>query len=159
MAGRTRPHRRQLPDVGEADRALREALLEAADDLADLDVARWRPEVADELMNLRHRPDARRAARHARRGASTSPPAGCRRWAIVDLALDDDGGALSAYEVGAAARRCCAARPRGPARAGRGVLARGVAGPLSRAAQAVAQTPSTLPLGSVKSNRRPPGNS
>ena len=57
--------RRQLPDVGEADRALRAALPEAADALAALDVARWRPEVADRLMNLRHRPRARRAARRA----------------------------------------------------------------------------------------------
>ncbi len=48
--------RRQLPDVGEADRELRTALLEAAETLARLEVARWRPEVADRLMNLRHRP-------------------------------------------------------------------------------------------------------
>ena len=39
--------RRQLPDVGEADRTLRGALLGAAGDLADLDVARWRPDPAD----------------------------------------------------------------------------------------------------------------
>ncbi|HEY0951272.1 hypothetical protein, partial [Nocardioides sp.] len=48
-------HRRQLPDVGEADRELRATLLTAAEALARLDVARWRPEVADRLMNLRHR--------------------------------------------------------------------------------------------------------
>ncbi len=46
--------RRQLPDVGDADRALRSALVTAADDLARLDVARWNPEIADRLMNLRH---------------------------------------------------------------------------------------------------------
>ena len=47
--------RRQLVDVGDADRALRAALLDSADVLARLDVARWRPEVADRLLNLRHR--------------------------------------------------------------------------------------------------------
>jgi hypothetical protein len=48
---------RQLSDVGECDRALRLTLQEAAGTLADLDVARWRPEAADALMNLRHRPE------------------------------------------------------------------------------------------------------
>ncbi len=89
---------RQLPDVGEADRALRAALVDAATLLADLDVARWRPEVADRLMNLRHRPDLE---------APLGVPARCtdlaarglQGWAIVDLALEDDGGALSSYEI------------------------------------------------------------
>ncbi|MEO5850980.1 MAG: hypothetical protein ABIQ15_00560, partial [Nocardioides sp.] len=44
---------RQLPDVGEADRGLRRALTTTATALADLEVGRWRPEVADELMALR----------------------------------------------------------------------------------------------------------
>lgn len=90
--------RRQLPDVGEADRSLRANLLGAAGDLADLDVARWRPEAADALMNLHRRPAL---------DAPLGTPARCvdlaarglQAWAIVDLALDDDGGALSSYEV------------------------------------------------------------
>ncbi|NYD41770.1 hypothetical protein [Nocardioides panaciterrulae] len=90
--------RRQLPDVGEADRTLRATLLEAADGLARLDVARWRPEVADRLMNLR-----RRAAVDAPAGV----PARCVELAargvqameIADLALEDDGGAVSAYDI------------------------------------------------------------
>jgi len=94
--------RRQLPDVGEADRALRSALMEAADALAGLDVARWRPEVADRLMNLRHRP---------RLAAPPGVPPRCVELAarglqaleIVELAREDDGGALTALE--AAARR------------------------------------------------------
>jgi len=105
---------RQLTDVGEADRALRLALQRAATSLAELDVARWRPEAADALMNLHHRP-----------GLAPPPgtPARCadlaarslQALAIVDLALEDDGGALSAaqamlrrdslHPLGAAARR------------------------------------------------------
>lgn len=91
--------RRQLPDVGEADRALRATLTVAADDLADLEVARWRPEAADALMNLHHRPTL-----DAPLG---TPPAcvalaarGMQAWAIADLALEDDGGALTAYDAG-----------------------------------------------------------
>jgi hypothetical protein len=108
--------RRQVPDVGEADRSLRTALLAAADTLARLDVARWRPEVADRLMNLRHR--------HA---VTTPPgvPARCAELAarglqaleIAELALEDDGGALTSYD--AEARRAAIA-PLG--RAGRRAL-------------------------------------
>ena len=91
--------RRPLPDVGEADRELRRALLESAQALAGLDVARWRPEVADELMNLRH---------PAPVDAPPGIPARCLDLAgrglqaltIVDLALEDDGGAVSATEAG-----------------------------------------------------------
>ncbi|NYG55930.1 hypothetical protein [Nocardioides perillae] len=108
--------RRQLPDVGEADRGLRLALHEAAEALARLDVARWRPEVADALLDLRHR---------------TVPPAppgtpprcvelagrGLQALGIADLALEDDGGAVTALE---AERRTAALRPL--ARAGRHAL-------------------------------------
>jgi len=86
--------RRQVPDVGEADRELRGTLLTAAAELADLDVARWRPEVADELVDLRHRRVP---------AAPPGVPARCAELAarglqalgIADLALADDGGALS----------------------------------------------------------------
>ncbi|MBF4163145.1 hypothetical protein [Nocardioides acrostichi] len=93
-----RADRRQLPDVGEADRALRAGLLEATDLLARLDVARWRPELADHLMNLRHREPLT---------APPGTPARCVDLAdralvareIVDLALEDDGGALTLHEA------------------------------------------------------------
>lgn len=90
--------RRQLPDPAEADTGLRQELLRTTELLADLDVARWRPEVADELMALRRTTDlgvpgtmAPRAVRLA--GLSTR----CR--AIVDLALDDDGGSVTVAEA------------------------------------------------------------
>lgn len=97
-----RADRRPPPDLGDADRALRAALLTAADALARLDVATWRPEVADELQSLR-------------RGTSIAAPPGTPEravdlagralhlWAVTDVALADDGGAVSAAE--AAARR------------------------------------------------------
>ena len=80
-------------------RALRAALIETARVLDDLDVARWRPEAADAPMNLRHRP--------ALVAPSGTPPRcaelaarGLQGWAIAELALEDDGGALSAREIG-----------------------------------------------------------
>lgn len=91
---------RQVPDLPEADTSLRKALLDAANALARLDVARWRPEVADELVSLRRGSDLTfphgwdsRAVRVA------SLAARCR--GIVDLALDDDGGAITAAEADA----------------------------------------------------------
>ncbi len=102
-----RAARRQLPDVGEADRGLRQALLESTDALVRLDVARWRPEVADRLMDLRHRPAP---------GSPAGVPPRCvalagRGLQALDIAavgLEDDGGAVTALE---AARRAEALRP------------------------------------------------
>ena len=89
---------RQLPDVGEADRLLRSALIDTADLLARLDVARWRPEVADRLMNLGHRPSLEAPLGTPTRCAELAAR-GLQAWAIAELALEDDGGALSAYEI------------------------------------------------------------
>ena len=90
----------QVPDPSEADGALRRALLGTADRLAALDVARWRPEVADELTALRRHVDlafppgmGSRAVRLAGLAAR------CR--AVVELALEDDGGAVTAAEADA----------------------------------------------------------
>jgi hypothetical protein len=91
---------RQLADVGEAGRRLRQTLVDAAASLAALDVARWRPEVADELMNLRRVPVL---------DAPPGTPPRCVELAaralqadrIVALALDDDGGSVTAADVDA----------------------------------------------------------
>jgi hypothetical protein len=90
--------RRQLPDVGEADRSLRSALPEAADALAELEVARWRPEVADRLLNLRHR-DRIAAPPGVPPRCAELAARGLQALEIVDLALVDDGAALTALEA------------------------------------------------------------
>ena len=97
-----RSERRQLPDIGEADRTLRRELPRAADALADLDVARWRPEAADRLMNLRHRPHLSPPPGVPERCAAVAARA-LQAAEIVDIALEDDGRAVSSYEI--AARR------------------------------------------------------
>jgi hypothetical protein len=94
--------RRQLPDLAEADTGLRQALLRTSDVLVDLDVARWRPEVADELMALRRSADLRLPGSMAP-GAVRLASTAARCATIVDLALRDDGGSISAAE--ATARR------------------------------------------------------
>jgi len=89
---------RQVPDPSEADTMLRQALVRAADELAALDVARWRPEIADELMALRRPHDLVLPAGTSER-ASRMLGLATRCRAIVDLALEDDGWAISAHEV------------------------------------------------------------
>lgn len=90
--------RRPLIDLGEADRGLRAALLEAADDLAELDVARWNPEVADELLNLRRTPSCSAPRGTPERAVDLAARA-VQAEGIVQLALRDHGGALSAYQI------------------------------------------------------------
>lgn len=114
------------PDLGEADRGLRSVLREVADTLAALDVARWRPEVADALLNLR------------RSGGPLLPPgmdpravalattaARCRR--IVDLAWQTEGATVTAHESSA---RDASLRPLD--RAARRGLAAACSAPVSR---------------------------
>jgi len=91
---------RQVPDPSEADSMLRRALLEASRTLADLDVARWRPEVADELMALRRTADLPFPHAMAPRAVQLASLA-TRCRAIVDLALEDDGGSVTAHEADA----------------------------------------------------------
>ena len=90
--------RRPLADLGEADRSLRAGISESATALAALDVARWRPEVADELMNLRHRPAYDAPAGTPPRAVDLAGRA-LQALGIVELALEDHGGAVSALEI------------------------------------------------------------
>lgn len=109
---------RRLDDVGECDRALRLALRQAAETLADLDVAHWRPEAADALLNLHRRPELVPPPGVPGRCVELAGRA-LQALAIVDLALEDDAGALGAGQV--AARRA-ALLPLGTA-ARRGLVA------------------------------------
>ncbi|MCL8025820.1 hypothetical protein [Nocardioides bruguierae] len=99
--------RRPLTDLGEADRGLRAALPAAADALAALDVARWRPEVADVLMNLRRREELAGPPGVPTRAVDLAARA-LQAQEICDLALEDDGGAVS---LGEAQRRADVLRP------------------------------------------------
>jgi hypothetical protein len=87
--------RRSVPDVGEADRGLRRAVLETAQALADLDVARWRPDVADAIMDLHHLPALDPPPGTPARCADLAARA-LQCTAIVDLASEDPGAAVSA---------------------------------------------------------------
>ncbi|MDF9715276.1 hypothetical protein INN71_14065 [Nocardioides sp. ChNu-153] len=90
--------RRPLPDVGAADRALRAALLEVAERLARLDVARWNPDLADDLLDLTAVP---------RIDAPDGVPARCVQLAarglrllrVAELGAGDDGAAVTLGET------------------------------------------------------------
>jgi hypothetical protein len=114
------------PDLGEADRGLRAVLREAAELLADLDVAAWQPEVADALLNLR-RADGPSLppGMEPRAVALATTAARCR--AIVDLARQTDGGALTAAQADA---RTASMRPLD--RAARRALAAACSAPVAR---------------------------
>lgn len=90
----------QLPDPSEADGALRQALVGTADRLAALDVARWRPEVADELTALRRHVDLAFPPGMVDRAVRLAGLA-LRCRTVVELALEDDGGAVTAAEADA----------------------------------------------------------
>lgn len=88
-------------DLPEAERALRTALLQATDALADLDVARWRDDVADRIAGLRdggvdHRLLPPGTAPRVVRVLGTAT----RVRGIVELAALDDGGSVSGWEAG-----------------------------------------------------------
>jgi hypothetical protein len=91
---------RQLPDPFEADTSLRRALVRTADRLADLDVARWRPDVADELTTLRTSTDLVFPEAMTPRAVRLAAMA-MRCRTIVDIALGDDGGSITAAEADA----------------------------------------------------------
>ncbi len=87
-----------VPHVAEADQDLRRVLTVAATTLADLEVARWRPDVADALLDLRRDlvlplPSSTDARTARLLGSALR----CRR--IVELALADDGGSVTASEA------------------------------------------------------------
>lgn len=91
-------------DPDETGRALRQGLVETTAELVRLDVASWQPEIPDLLLNLRHRPPLPLPPGSLPGQVEVLERADlCRD--IVALALDDDGGAVSAYEL-EQRRRC-----------------------------------------------------
>ena len=96
-----------LPAVADADRELRTTMAAAADQLARLDVAVWRPEVADALMDIRRSAQVDLAPFASPQSARLAEDA-LRAGTIVALAGADDGGAVSARE---ASERSAALRP------------------------------------------------
>lgn len=100
-----------VPDRGpwlhDAEHDLRRGVVEAAAALRDLEVARWRPEVADALTDLR---------RDARRGLDDELPGGFPPRAsqllaqarqlggVLSLAAEDHGGAVDTHETAARER-------------------------------------------------------
>lgn len=91
--------------LNEADQALTAALSESTQDLVDLDIARWRPEIAEALTHLR------RTARSGTDEGSWLPPGyparagllltrAAQLGRVVELATaDDPGGAVNGFEA------------------------------------------------------------
>jgi hypothetical protein len=91
-------------DGAEEGRQLRRALVTTTAELSRLDVASWQPEIPDLLMNVRHRPDLSLPPGTGPRAAEDLERA-VLCLEIVALALRDEGGAASSYEIGER-RRC-----------------------------------------------------
>jgi hypothetical protein len=86
------------PDPGEADRGLRSTLTTCATALAELEVARWSPDAADELLALRRTADTGWPPQVGQRAARTLE-LGVRCLRICELALVDSGGARTVAET------------------------------------------------------------
>jgi hypothetical protein len=85
-------------DERETALELRSTLTEVTRQLVDLDVASWQPEIPDLLMNLRQRPRLPLPpGLDPRRIETVDRAVLCLE--IAGLALADEGGAVSAYEV------------------------------------------------------------
>lgn len=91
------------PSLVEAGQELSEALLEAGSTLADLDIASWRPEVAQLLDDVRAGRDSAPLPHAYPAAAQGLAARAARLWAVTEFALGDDGGALTASA--SAARR------------------------------------------------------
>ena len=99
---------RRVTDVGslaEAERELREALREVTEALAGLDVSRWRDDAAERIAALRSGQLPSGALPPTAPGRSAAVLATALRGsAIVELAAEDDGGAVTLHEAQARRR-------------------------------------------------------
>lgn len=88
-----------LPDIATADRELREAYRSVTERLVELDVTSWNPDIADALMNLRAPTQLDAEMAFASPQAARTTISALRALRIVDLALDDDSGGVTATEL------------------------------------------------------------
>lgn len=90
------------PALAEAEHALTLAVRDTTEMLLRLDVARWRPEIAETLSALReshrHEPTGGLAPGYPPRAHRVAALAG-RLAVITSLALEDEGGAVTAGEM------------------------------------------------------------
>jgi hypothetical protein len=93
-----------LLDPGEEGRQLRTTLARTTAELVRLDVASWRPEIADLLLDVRHRPELPVPADLGPRAVDDLERA-VLCLEVVELAAAGDGGAASSYEI-SERRRC-----------------------------------------------------
>lgn len=94
---------RRVTDVGslaEMERELRDALREATESLADLDVSCWRDDTAEQVATLRDEqlPSGALPPTAPRRSVAVLATA-LRVGAIVELATEDDGGAVTLHDA------------------------------------------------------------
>ncbi len=86
------------PDLSQAGSDLRRQLMETTQRLVELDVARWRPEIADVLSDLRRDSAALLPPNFGARRVETVDRAMlCRE--VVGLAVEHEGGAVTAAEI------------------------------------------------------------
>lgn len=86
-----------VDQVGEAERHLREELLRIGEELTELDIARWQPELRDALAAVRGDTPPPLAPGYEPRAERLAVLAG-RSLAICDLASASDDGTVSARE-------------------------------------------------------------
>lgn len=89
---------REVPDVREADRLLRETLIAVAQRLTDLDVATWRPEIAGALSVLRDEHEAPLPHGYPVRATRLAALA-LRCQTIVELAHRTGSTAVTSWEL------------------------------------------------------------
>ncbi len=94
-AQRVNPGTMDLPTLGEAERELAETVRAATDALDALDVARWRPEAADRISEIRNGANGDLLAPGYPSRAHRVLALAQRVAAIAELAADDDGGAYN----------------------------------------------------------------
>jgi hypothetical protein len=86
-----------LPTLGEAERELAETMRAATDALDALDVARWRPEAADRISEIRYGANGDGLAPGYPARAHRVLALAQRVAAIAELAADDDGAAYNLH--------------------------------------------------------------